>query len=205
MAQSITSNVKQINSQSTVVNRLTTPISNLERLPNSLFAKLKAQQHAKADEAMRPFVYRVAVRATMHELINCCDKLGYSRAAQQRVASRLGCSLSTVQRHYNMFVRDGLIAKQKTGWKHTNLTTLLFLQHWKFNKDVKMNHYLTPSEAAPERKPQEGLKETEKRGAEEPFGGLSAQEQQNWDDYIPASDEVKSDALRKMREMLSKH
>jgi hypothetical protein len=205
MAQSITSNVKQINSQSTVVNRLTTRNPNLESLPKQLFAKMKALQHVEADKIIRKLNYRPALAALLHALINCCDKSYQTRVAQQTLAEKLLCSPRTIIRLLDRLESDGLISRKRWGWKVSNTTVLLFLGYKSHNICDKMSDNLTPSEPPQEGRLSEGISESEKRGPDEPFEGLTAQEADIFDDYIAPSVDFVKEERRKQRELLLAH
>lgn len=201
-----TSNMSQImqcaslydNSHSSVSLPTTRDLT-LDRLPNSLFAKLKASHHAKADEAMRPYALSAAERATMHTLVNVCDKTGKTRASQEKIADKSYQSPRTVRRHFSKFTKLGLISKRKNGWKESNTTILLFLDYKSINKEDNMSHNLTPSEPAPKAKAHEGCEERENKSADALTDVRAAQENQIWDDEIKLTDEEKAIASAKIK------
>lgn len=156
----------------------------LSYLPRASFAKLKAYQHAEADKAMREMGYKTSVRATMHELINFCDRVGDTAVSQETLAKRLYCSSKTIERHIAIFKKDGLVGVCRRGWKLSNKTSLLFLQHWKHNITDKMSYYLTPQEGALKRRPSLGEKEEENKRADRLADAPTAQESEIWDDKL---------------------
>lgn len=202
MAQSITLNQTQINSCLTVVNRLTTPNANLERLPKPLFTKLKATHHALAKPILEKHQYKPTTEKLLNALINNCDKSGISRVSQRYLAYELRMSTKTIERHMKILVADGVIEYRKNGYLVSNTTTLLFLQTKLRYETDKMSDNLTPSEAAPERKPREGFEETEIRETDELADALTAQESENWDDYIAPSEEFVKEKMKELKALL---
>ena len=201
MAHSIPSNHIDNNSQTTIVRSVTTRKFN--SLPPREFSALKARQHAQAEKIIIENKYKTPIAATFHELINLINGSGISRVSRETLSKKLRCTVRTIGRHLDRLETDHVISRKKNGWRVSNATTVLFVQHELNHKEDKRSSYLTPHDSLRENHHEGGLKQPKREVA---FAFADASEAPQEHEEQELTDEQKEHAknmFKILKEMLS--
>lgn len=206
MAHIITSQSDSINYRPSVQKVDFSSVTTYEprRLPVYKFKANKAEQHRLAKLLIEQHHYKAGIAATLRELINCSSNQGDSRVSQETLAYRLRCTPRTIRNHLAKLEDDGLILYFKNGWKHSNTTILLFVQHLNINKEEKDSCYLTPPDEPQKKGSHTGGRDNEKERANASADARDALQEPDWDDHIeykPLSDEEIVYNKQKMAEL----
>lgn len=122
-------------------NQLTTPteliIRPLPQLAKPVYSKLKSDHQAILKSIIKDHNLSPSLAATLCALANHINEYGVTLCSWQKIAYETNQSIHTIANHAAKLQKMGIIYKKKRGWQQTNITVILAIQHWNYNKDAR--------------------------------------------------------------------